>query len=317
MTFTLFLNDRIDEARQRGIEWARSCAALSISAESREYLESEAKAMAGRLPTTMFDTVANPHDKLRADEHGKHLEDLDNAEMALANGVATARQRQEERAKLGPETEAPKASTWLTAGGTTLFAAGFALGIYDWIHDRITDPYIAAVIALIPSAALGIFVVRSLTNPDSPRKRTLGMIAGIGISLATGILRYAFSPDDLIVAIALTLLELFIVFFLDWHGKHLQAKYQQWEVERAARKKADHLVTDASQNNAATSQVIANLKQKIAEHVDSIALRSLICQKYSEIEAALINAIMAGAHKGIADNQGLKRGVMTNTAVLS
>src|ERR1017187_7033576 len=320
MPFATFKNNLLDEAQDRGRSWARTCAATALTPEDRDYLENDAKAMVQRLSATPFD-VTNLEDKLKADEHGKHLHELDDAEMALTHAAIAVQQREGELAQLGPETSPPQASPWLTVGGITLFAAGFTLAIYDWVRDRIFDPYLATMVALIPSLALGVFVVRCLTHPDSPRARTIGLIAGIGISIATGVLRYAFAPDEPVLAVACTLLEGFVLLTLDWWGKHLQACYQKWLTEHETRSKAEHVLAAARQFHERVAATIAQHKQAIAKHVEEVTVRSLSFQKLSEIEAALINAIVAGAHKGIAENRGLKRGVVipinnSNLAVL-
>lgn len=153
--FATFLNNLIEEAHERGRKWALSCAALDLSPQNREYLENDAKAMAHRLPATPFDPTVNAEDKLKADDYEKTLHDLDDAEMALTQATVTLQQREQERAHHGPHTSAPTVAAWLVGAGTSLFAAGFALGIYDWVHDRLTDPYLAALVALIPSVAPG------------------------------------------------------------------------------------------------------------------------------------------------------------------
>jgi hypothetical protein len=308
--FTTFLNNQIDQATGRGHKWARSCAALALSTQDREYLLNDANAMAHRLPASPFDPAVNAEDKLKADEHDKTLHELDDVEMALTQGLVTVTQREQERADLGPDAPPPSVSTWLVVGGTILFAAGFALALFDWVHERLSDPYLAALIALIPSVALGIFVVRCLTNPDSPNKRTMGLVAGVGVSIATGILRYAFSSDELVIATALSLLELFLVCLLDWQGKHLQARHQKWLTEHEARSRADHRLDAARQQYNRVGEQIAQLEHKKASHVEELTIRSLCFQKITEIEDALRNAIISGAHKGISENQGLKRGVM-------
>jgi hypothetical protein len=319
-SFARFLNKLIDEAYERGHKWALSCAATALSAQDRAYLEDNAKGMARQLPATLFDPATNPEDKLKAEENDKTLRELDDREMALAQVGLTVRQRERELAELGPDTQAPGVSTGLVVSGTALFAVGFALGIYDWVHDRLPDPYLAGLVALVPSVALGMFVVHSLTHADSPQKRTLGLAAGIGISVATGVLRYAFSSDEIVLATALTLLELFIVAFLDWQGTHLQARHQKWRTEHEARSKAKHSLAAVLQQYKRVSDEIADLQQKKATHLEEITVRSLCSQKLSEIEDSICKAIIAGAHKGISENQGLKRGVMppanTTPAVL-
>jgi len=310
MTFTTYYRNLLDEARERGRNWARTCAALILTPEDAEYLENDAKAMAQRISTTPFDSTMNADDRLKADDHEKSLRELDDAEMSLTQAAVAVREREQDLARLGPESSAPAASTWLIVGGVVLFAAGFALAIFDWVHDRIADPYLAALVALVPSVALGIFVVRCLTHPDSPRSRTVGLVAGIGISIAVGVLRYAFAPDEPILAIACTLLEGFVLLCLDWWGKHLQVCHQKWLIEHEAHGKAEHLLAAARQLHERVAARVAVLKQAIAAHLEEVTIRALCFQKLSEIESALANAIIGGAHAGIAENQGLKRGVV-------
>lgn len=107
---------------------------------------------------------------------------------------------------------------------------------------------------------------------------------------------------------------------MDWQGKHLQVKHEKWLAEQDARSKADHELQAAQQQEQRAAQHLAELQKKKTAHVEEVAIRSLIFQKIAEIETTLVNAIIAGAHKGIATNQGLKRGVIPRNsaqAVLS
>jgi hypothetical protein len=310
MRFESLLNELIKDAHERGLNWARSSASLALTQPDRQVLEDIARALAQRAACTPFDPAANVEDKHAEDEHAKTVSDLGDAEMALTHALLTMRQREDERARLGRDGPPPQLPPWMTLGGTVLFATAFAIGIFDWVHERLPDPYLAGLVSLVPSVALGAFVVRSLTSPESPAGRKLGFLAGVGLSVATGILRFAFSPDEWLIALALTMIELFIVAFLDWHGGHLQWRHRQWSAERDGRARAGALLDAARQQHDRAAELVAQLKEKSAAHLQEVARRALLSEKASAVETAVTSAIVAGAHSGIAENQGLRRGVV-------
>lgn len=309
MNFESLLNSFIEEAHARGLHWARSSASLVLTQSDRQVLEDIARALAQRAACTQFDPATNMEDKYAEEEHTKTIGDLADAEMAAVKASHVVRQREDERARLGANPLPPCLPPWMTIGGTTLFAMAFGIGIFDWIHDRLPDVYLAALAALIPSVALGVFVVRSLTSAESPAERKLGFIAGIGLAAATGVLRFAFAPDEWLIAVALTLLETAVVLFLHWHGDALQVRFRQWLAQQEGRAAAQGLLDAANAQHRRAIERVAALTEKSYAFLQEVARRSLLCQKAAEIQTVVVNAILAGAQLGVAENQGLRRGV--------
>jgi hypothetical protein len=309
MTFQSLLTELTTKANERGLAWARSSASLALSAEDRSMLEDIGRSIAQYAVCTPFDPANNPEDWHAADEHEKTVRDIGDAEMAEVRAGHVVRQREDERARLGASGPMPQLPSWMTTGGTALFAMAFAIGIFDWVHERLSDPYVAALVCLIPSIALGVFVCRALTSAESPADRKVGFLAGIGLAIATGILRYAFNPDEWLIALAVTLIETTVVLFLHWHGDGLQARYQAWRTEHAARATSAQVLEAARDQHQRTANRITQLKEQAAVHLREVARRSLLSEKGAEIEVAVVKAIVAGAHQGIAENQGMRRGV--------
>ena len=136
MTFESLLNDLINEAHERGLNWARTSASLALAQPDRQVLEDIARAMAQRVACTPFDPGANPEDRHAEDEHAKTLRDLGDAEMALTHALLTVRQREDERADLGRDGPRPQPAVWMTFGGTILFAGAFGIGIFTNVRPR-------------------------------------------------------------------------------------------------------------------------------------------------------------------------------------
>src|SRR4051812_11690336 len=183
------IDELCQKASDRGYKWAHSCAAISLKPEDREHLENDALTLIPHLYSTSFDPEANPEDALAQRQHDQRLLDREDADMALDNAKLEVRRCEQELADhVVPERPAP--STVVVICGTALFAAGCALGLYDWIHERITDPVLAGMLAFFFGLALGLFVTTSVYNTDSPKRRTWGLIAGLGLSFSAGFLRF-------------------------------------------------------------------------------------------------------------------------------
>jgi hypothetical protein len=172
------ISELCEEAGKRGSAWAHSCAATSLSPEGKEFLKNDADTLTAHLNATVFDAKANQEDALaqrRVEQLGL---DKDDAEMALAKAQVEVRKCTQERAEL-VVPERPQASTVVTVCGTVLFAAGCAVGLYDWIHERITDPVLAGMTALAFGLALGAF-------GDEHLQRQFAQTTGMGTGRRTG-----------------------------------------------------------------------------------------------------------------------------------
>jgi len=309
MTYQSLLTELTTEAHERGLDWARSSASLTLSAEDQGMLEDIGRSLAQRAACMPFDPANNVEDWHAAEQHDKTLRDIRDAEMAEVHAAHALRQREDERARLGADPAPPQLPQWMTAGGTVLFAMAFAIGIFDWVHERLPDAYVAALACLVPSIALGAFVCRALTSAQSPADRKLGFVAGIGLAAATGLLRCAFSPDEWLVALAVTLIETMVVLFLHWHGDGLQARYRDWRALHEARATASQVLETARGQHRRAAERINELTEKSAAHLREVTRRSLLSEKGAEVEVAVVKAIVAAAHYGVAQNQGLRRGV--------
>jgi hypothetical protein len=308
MKFHKFVEELCDEAHKRGISWARSCAATSMSESDRAFLKDDARALTLRLHSTPFDPRVNPEDRLLSESYERNLADYDNAEMSLAIANAAIREREREVADYALGAE-PRTSGVVTVAGAGLLASGLAISLYDAVHDRIPDPYLACLGALAPSIALGLLITLSLYSTNAPRNRRWALAAGFALSVSAGLLRLAFSGGGVLMTLSLTAFELSVVAFLDWLGRGLSEKYDRWAVERDAHDKLVQRQETVRETGRRAADELERLRDAITTHREMVEFRSLCFQKFEVIEEALKRAELNGAWRAIAEHQGLRRGV--------
>jgi hypothetical protein len=150
----------------------------------------------------------------------------------------------------------------------------------------------------------------SIYNTNSPKRREWGLVAGLGLSLSAGFLRYAFSGGGLLTAVALTLFELAIVGILDWRGRHLTEQLEAWREKDNERVRRQQRLAAAEQHEARAADKLRELEAQIEAHEEKVAARSTCAKKFPEIQETVRKAEVAGALHTIAANQGIKRGVI-------
>jgi hypothetical protein len=303
------IDELFQKASDRGYRWAHSRAATSMSPADKEFLENDALMLTAHLNAAPFDPEANPEDALAQRRYEQLGLDKDDADMALAKAKVETRKCEQELAQ-HVVSEQPATSTVVTICGTALFAAGCAVGLYDWVRDRISDPVLSGMLALAFGVALGSVVVTAIYNVNSPKRRTWGLIAGLGLSLSAGFLRYAFSGGGLLTAVALTLFELAIVATLDWLGRHLNDQFEIWRGEDNERVRRQQRLDAAERHETRAADKLRELDGQIEAHQEKVAARSTCAKKFPEIQEAVKKAEVVGAQRAIAENIGIKRGVI-------
>jgi len=244
-----------------------------------------------------------------ADAQEERFRDLDDAEMALALAHAEVVQRQEDLAEhvFGEE---PRTSSTIRTAGIGLLSAGMAMSLFDGVHQHISDPYMAAMIALGPSIAAGLFLTEALYSTAAPKSRKWGILAGLGLSASVGLLRLTFSGGGLGKAIALTLFELAIVALLELRGRELRDRFEPWCAERTEHARREQRLAAAQEVEQSTLNKVTTLKDEIAAHEEMRQFRLYCSQKLEEIREGAIQAELAGARLGIGEMKGLKRGII-------
>src|SRR5437868_4496119 len=127
MDFYSIVRELCEDAHARGLSWARTCAATTMTEADRRLLEDEARSLATRLHATPFDPKVNREDQLALDAYKQRVSDLEDGVMAHAISDVRVKRCEQDLANHVVPNE-PQASVVVIACGAVLLAVGFALG---------------------------------------------------------------------------------------------------------------------------------------------------------------------------------------------
>ncbi|HEX8567001.1 MAG TPA: hypothetical protein VF648_15265 [Pyrinomonadaceae bacterium] len=279
-----------------------------------QFLEEHARAIAEQTYQLAYDPEKLHHDKLRDDENKRNLKEVEFEREAVKHGEIELNLREDAygkaKAKVPPRPEFPV----LTAVfGTLVITTAVAVTLHDIIFYRMGAVW-GWTFSILVGLAWGAFVVFSILdgahhseNNEKPANQSrLGLIGGIGMSVALGLLRlmYALTLWGVIGAVAFTALEIFICFLLEHVNRNHAAREQKFAAENAAAQEAAELVEATRIGLKRRYERIAEFEGAIRNHCEYVEERHhRSTQKEQFIESA-IKAVRDGAAEGLAINRG-------------
>jgi hypothetical protein len=308
----------VDELYEKGRERARRSDTDTGLSEDIQVLEDFARAMALYVHTDPYDPAKNEQDQLREKRYHKQLKDCEHVEKALMD-VALPKVREQE-AKLAAKKKnltEPKLSLVISVAAVLVISLSVAPTLHDRLFFYLQDPLLVWAISIIGAGAVATLITWSLVGAiDVTGKRSStnagGLIAGIGISMGTGILRLtdAQSSSEYIFAIALTLVEIFTIVFLEWHAIGLRSNYHEWKVYQEDITKATAELEAAQADLHRRQQELTAVNQALDNHVAHVEERWIRHNKIADLEMLAVKAVIDGYNQGIAENKGSKRNLV-------
>jgi len=294
--------------RQRAI----SSGALKPKEEDLKTLREHAEAMARETRRELYNPVKRHEHRLREDEHQKVLSDRSHAEDALKFAAADVRQKEEQLARL-PVCERPKASLLLMWALVIGIAGTITPTIHDFLFSSIEDSVLAWFFAAASAGFLAAVIVWSILGSISAAGRTaanwMGLFAGLIISAGLGLLRWssATETEEVILAVALTLLEIGLVVIAEWVASGLRHHFVEWREQQIAYDQATAAVNAARGEYERRRIALDDLNCKVRAHIEFVQDNDLRNINVNELIAAAVKAVSDGYNDGTAFNQGITR----------
>ena len=310
----------IDELFEKGRQRARLSCADKRLPEDLQVLEEFARATALDIHTDPYDPDNNENgqDRLREEKFQKRLKGREFVAKALTDN-ARPRVREQEAKLAGKKRNIrkPTISNVITVSAVLVISLSVAPTLHDRFFFDLEDALLAWAISITGACFIATFITWSLTGAiDATGKRSNtnlgGLIAGIGISIGTGVLRIsdAQTSNEYIFAFALTLLEIFTVCFLEWHAIGLRSNYREWleYVQEIDKETAELEAAQADLDR--WEKELALINEDIENHIAHVEERWIRHHKVADLELLAVKTIIDGYDQGIAEIKGRRYGLV-------
>lgn len=299
-----------------GVERAKSRRDVDPNENDLRALEEHAEAMAREAYREPFDPVKNEEHKLREVENQKLTQARPEAELVVNYAEADVAKLEEDMSKAQSNMKSPTTPQVLMISAVAGLALTIAPTLHDYVFITMKDDVLNWAISLLCSTIYGVFITWGLLDTDDAGGRRtirnwLGLAGGITIPVGLGILRAAnaVGAQEILFAVALTIIEIGIVVVLESRSSTLRVAYQEWAGQQAVLKDITTRLEAARAHLARGKQNLARISDAIAMHirlVEELAVRNFNIER---ITADAIKAVRDGYFEGLAKNRGYLRGL--------
>ena len=292
-----------------GHERAVRSGALKPQERDMKSLAEHAEAMARETRREIFNPAGNPEHQLLDAEYNKAFADRIDAENALHFSAAEVREKEMALARFSNEERpgAPILMVAITAcisGTVTPTMHDFLFG---GIEDEVTAWLFSFLTSLFPAATIAWAILGCISATG---RRTVanwaGLVAGVIMSLARGLFRLsgAMGLEEVLMAIALTLLEVAFVLIAEWVASGLRHHHAEWSQSQTAHAQASRELEAARAEHQRRENRLNDLNDQISQHIEYVEDRSLRNINLNQLIETATKAILDGYNQGIAENRG-------------
>jgi hypothetical protein len=285
--------------------------------EDLRILRAHAEAVASDAARPAYDPNTLKQDEVIEELHQKDVTDLGEGELVLRRGQSTLAQRRDHAARSRAKVPAlpREQSPFLVPAAvlSLLITIAPALHDYVWVLD---DDLLSWVLSIVTGAVMGVLIqslIISDNNHTGRRSITnwVGLVAGIGIGIGLFLLRVhgAEGRDQLMFGVALSVLEIAIVVFLEGTAMSRRSALRHREPFEREASEAEGLVASQEVEVARHERYVTDLKAKIDGHSRYVEERYVRANYLSQIRETAIKAVESGYFRGIAETRGTIRGV--------
>lgn len=236
--------------------------------------------------------------------------------MGVKHTKAELNRRKDEEAKVKAKVPAkPEFPIFSACFGMAVIALTVAPTLHDTIFATFGNDW-AWALGILTGVVWGAFVAYSILDGGrDSEKRTLlnwlGVVAAIGLAIALGLIRLMNAADstDYVVALAFTLLEVFVAIGLEAAAMKFHRQQNDYLAKDAIAKEATELATNVEAELATRQDDVRNLSDKIQRYIDYVSERELRSVQKAELVASAIKAVRDGYNDGIEFNHGKILGV--------
>lgn len=302
---------------EQGRQSALASGTTKPQVDDLNVLRAFAEAAANDAARPAYDPATLAQDRVIEDLHQKDVNDLEEEELVFKHSQATLGQRRDDAARLRAKVPAsPNEHTvFLVCSAVVSLLISIAPALHDfvWVLD---NDLLSWVLSILTGLVLGVLIQSLILSDDNHTGRRsitnwVGLVAGIGIGIALFILRIhgAEGTEQLTFGVALSLLEIAIVVFLEGTAMSRRSALRHREPLERDASEAEALVVSQEIEVAKHEKYVADLKIKLDNHSRYVEERFVRATYLSEIRETAIKAVETGYHQGLAENRGTLRGV--------
>lgn len=301
---------------QQGIHdlgWKRAIDSGDVTPnpETEATLRAHARAIAEDAYRDNFNPVESQHDKSRQDEFDKCQTEIVEAKQALMNEKSKVKEAEKNASKANAQVpkkpEFPVAIVLVTIPLITLTVA---FTLYDSIVTSlgfILALTFSVLIGLCWGAFISYLILHNYDSDDEGRDwaNWFGLIAGVGMALALGFIRYSQSSSEFLwLVVGLTLLEIFIVLGLEFFARHYRRTLRNYHKSAAVAGEAQAEADSIRAEIERRQQRVFELQNSIDEHIQYLDERDLRAKHKEQLIESAEKAIVDGYHGACAFNKG-------------
>ena len=299
------------DLRKEGRWRAEVSGTIEPNAEDIRALEEHASAMARELYRDEYNPMVIEHDRLRKAEFEKMQNERGETELAEKNAELSVAQQENAVAVTVSDAKQPVVSQTLSAAAIFVLSMSLAPTMHDAIFITLGDDLLNWILSLLFAVAFGVFIALGiLSSLEDGGNRTIANWAGLGggsvivVGLALFRLKDALGWGEITFCVALMLVEIGTIVFLEGYAGSLRAAYQRFNASRAAAKKEVALLEAAKAHHERCVERLKKVNDSIASHIHFVEERYTRHYRVEEIENASIKAIRDGYLEGVAKNKG-------------
>ncbi len=298
--------DLFNHGRKRAVDGG----ALEPRETDVHSLKEHANAMARETKRDIFNPQKKEDHRLRQHEYKKLLGDREEVEDAVRFSAAALRDAEQKLAAL-PLVERPHPPLPLMWCLLVGIAGTVMSTIHDFLFSGIEDGVLAWFFSVASAGFLAAAVVWSILGSISATGRRsaanwAGLVAGLIVSAGLGLFRVSGAADseELLIGIALTVVEVGLTFLADHVAAGLRQQFHDWAARQAVREPAAAAVQASAAEHDRRLGRRQEIDGKITAHIAFVEDLNLRNVNLKELIAQAVKAVLDGYHDGIAFNRG-------------
>lgn len=275
-----------------------------------------ATAMAEETYRRAFDPAQNVDDHLKEAEFQRNQKELGEAILGVKHVKAELNKRRDLEAKVKSMVpNKPEFPIFSACFGAAVIALTVTPTLHDTIFNSFENDW-AWILGGVTGLVWGAFVTYAILDGgrDSEEQtwlNWLGLIAAIGMAIALGLIRLMNATDisDYVVALAFTLLEIFVAIGLEAVARRYHKEHHEYSQKAIAENEAADLVKNTEVELLERQADVETLSENNQRYIDYVSERELRSVSRSELIASALKAARDGANDGLEFNHGKLLGI--------
>lgn len=298
--------------REHGWKWGIDSGDVSPNSVTESTLRELATASAEDAYQENFNPDESLHDRHREEDYEEWRREIAEAKQAMLNEKSKLKETEnltfKTKAAVTREPEFPIA---IVVVAIPLITLTVAFALYDSFVGSLGF-VLALTFSLLAGLCWGAFIsylILHKYHSDKEGRNSanwFGLIAGIGMAVALGFIRFSqSSPEFLWLVIGLTLLEIFIVLGLEFFARNYRHTLLEYQQKMATVGEAQSDADATAAEIIRREDRVNKLQNKIDDHLLYLNEREIRAKHKEQFIASAEKAVIEGYRAACAKNKGI------------